>query len=562
MFVKYLCAILLSALLLFPIPTRAAAEEIPLHTEAAFVSSYGAQLTDPIAKAAYTALTDQLTPGCTAVTFRISPFDSAQLSRYTASVNSALSAYLFDHPAKQFFDIYNIGIAFSYSASEGTCTLRLVPLPDAATRYEQLLSAARDFVATLSPSLSEVEKYRAIHDYLWAVANYDLTATNAHSAYGLLLDGGAAVCEGYSKAFKILCDEAGLPCMLISGESSPGSGVIDHMWNAVCLDGEWFCVDVTWDDPVGTRIPSAPNLSVNILRRTYFLNNACFTDGDPLQDHRGVGNIDAGADGFSFALPPLSSRSIPAPATDTLGLTVMDDRLYIPVSLYNYSIDGLSLGSLPNRAITLTRNTTAADCLSIPSGQTWFLNTHSDFYTLTRAADYTGPIFRVEGILNYYGRVSDPTVFEMTGGSTLNIHGDVSAPLLTLTGGTVTIDGSFSGCVICQGGTAVINGTAITSTTHRSDSNGCVCGELDVALNSAILSFSDHSITVKAGADVTSVTLCVASYEGEHLTGIRLHTIHTTPGEILRIPVKIPGENFRLFLLDTGFSPLCFPYPS
>lgn len=26
-------------------------------------------------------------------------------------------------------------------------------------------------------------------------------------------------------------------------------GTTDHAWNQVCLDGDWYCVDVTWDDP-------------------------------------------------------------------------------------------------------------------------------------------------------------------------------------------------------------------------------------------------------------------------------------------------------------------------
>jgi hypothetical protein len=59
------------------------------------------------------------------------------------------------------------------------------------------------------------------------------------------------VCEGYARAFKVLCDELEIPCVLVDGEArsdryeKPGG----HMWNYVQLDGGWYAVDVTWNDP-------------------------------------------------------------------------------------------------------------------------------------------------------------------------------------------------------------------------------------------------------------------------------------------------------------------------
>lgn len=61
----------------------------------------------------------------------------------------------------------------------------------------------------------------------------------------------APVCEGYSRAFKVLCDELGIPCVLVEGDAkssvddTPGA----HMWNYVQIDGGWYAVDVTWNDP-------------------------------------------------------------------------------------------------------------------------------------------------------------------------------------------------------------------------------------------------------------------------------------------------------------------------
>lgn len=38
----------------------------------------------------------------------------------------------------------------------------------------------------------------------------------------------------------------GYECVCVVG----GASGIDHMWNMVKLEGQWYHVDVTWDDPV------------------------------------------------------------------------------------------------------------------------------------------------------------------------------------------------------------------------------------------------------------------------------------------------------------------------
>lgn len=43
-------------------------------------------------------------------------------------------------------------------------------------------------------------------------------------------------------------DRAGIPCELISGWAGG-----PHAWNIVQIDGEWYHVDTTWDDPIPNR---------------------------------------------------------------------------------------------------------------------------------------------------------------------------------------------------------------------------------------------------------------------------------------------------------------------
>ena len=73
------------------------------------------------------------------------------------------------------------------------------------------------------------------------------------SALGSLTGADGPVCEGYARAFKILCDQKSIPCVLAPGvaKNTSLSKGEDHLWNEVGMDdGKWYAVDVTWNDPV------------------------------------------------------------------------------------------------------------------------------------------------------------------------------------------------------------------------------------------------------------------------------------------------------------------------
>lgn len=63
------------------------------------------------------------------------------------------------------------------------------------------------------------------------------------------------VCEGYARAFKVLCSYAGIPCVLVDGNAGG-----PHMWNNVKLGNAWYAADVTWND---TGVPA--NLQTFLL---------------------------------------------------------------------------------------------------------------------------------------------------------------------------------------------------------------------------------------------------------------------------------------------------------
>lgn len=95
--------------------------------------------------------------------------------------------------------------------------------------------------------LSDYEIVCEVNDYLCDTIVYPETepyAEETHTAYSAFKSGDA-VCDGYSRAAKMLLNDYGIECDFVVGECIPDGG---HAWNLVKLDGEWYHMDVTWND--------------------------------------------------------------------------------------------------------------------------------------------------------------------------------------------------------------------------------------------------------------------------------------------------------------------------
>lgn len=64
----------------------------------------------------------------------------------------------------------------------------------------------------------------------------------------LVLKRKKAICDGYSRLFKTLCDYSGIEANIISGvaKGSLDSKPDSHAWNGVKLGGKWYLLDPTW----------------------------------------------------------------------------------------------------------------------------------------------------------------------------------------------------------------------------------------------------------------------------------------------------------------------------
>lgn len=167
---------------------------------------------------------------------------------------------------------------FTYSYSIGSGNVKDINVDyhyeknEIASLKTKFNAAIDKALEVIQPLMNEEQKVLAIHDYLALNCEYnrlffenvDLIDKESYTAYGCLVK-NLAVCQGYSYAFKLLMNDLGIECSIVTSDQ------MNHAWNMIRLNGEYYHIDVTWDDPM---TKSSDNKHVDLLGKvshTYFL---------------------------------------------------------------------------------------------------------------------------------------------------------------------------------------------------------------------------------------------------------------------------------------------------
>lgn len=147
-----------------------------------------------------------------------------------------------DHP-----ELFWLETGFSCKYLEdGTCVEITLDYNEAINDIEaarqMFLGQAEVILAQARTLQSDYQRERYVHDILAERVEYDLNGVMNQSAYSGLVT-SRTVCAGYSRAFQYLMQQMGIPCYYCTGYAGQ-----DHAWNIVRIGGEYYNVDVTWDD--------------------------------------------------------------------------------------------------------------------------------------------------------------------------------------------------------------------------------------------------------------------------------------------------------------------------
>lgn len=227
---------------------------------------------------------------------------------------SAVETYIYDHPEVFYINVNKmyLNIETTTRGSEVTYNVFINAgnqgsyLDSAYSSKEQINTAISEIESVKNQILSQktgdiYQDIKMVHDYLVDNVEYDTTISkpNIYNIYGTLVS-GSSVCEGYAKGFKYLMDELGIPCVIVIGKGTNSSGQSEnHAWNYVQINGIWYAVDSTWDDPVVIGGGRATLTS----RYQYFLKgtrtmdkdhfpNGQFTEGGKIYEFPELSNYD------------------------------------------------------------------------------------------------------------------------------------------------------------------------------------------------------------------------------------------------------------------------------
>lgn len=178
---------------------------------------------------------------------------------------SAIEAFTYDNPEVFFLDPTKMFLNIQTTTKGNNKTYNVYITNAEGAKYlangfyskeqieqcqAQIEQVKNEVMAGVSGNTENKIKY--IHDYIVDNLSYDETISkdNIYNLYGALAN-KECVCEGYAKALKYLLDEAGVDNVIVIGTGTNSKGQTEnHAWNYAAIDGNWYAIDSTWDDPV------------------------------------------------------------------------------------------------------------------------------------------------------------------------------------------------------------------------------------------------------------------------------------------------------------------------
>ena len=135
-------------------------------------------------------------------------------------------------------------------------------------------NAVKKTMKCVRPGMTHLEKAMVLHDYIISNTEYNDSSSrkNRISECGVFLE-HKANCQGYSLAYGILMEKAGIPVDYVISDK------MSHMWNLIKIGGKWYNVDVTWDDPIDSN---SKKDQYGLVRHEYFM---CSTKKFRSDDH-------------------------------------------------------------------------------------------------------------------------------------------------------------------------------------------------------------------------------------------------------------------------------------
>ena len=186
-------------------------------------------------------------------------------------INNVYFSVINDHP-----ELFWVGVNMSYRYNNNGLVTEVTPeyYQGSPSQYNAEVAANVDqALADMWALGSDIDKVKYAHDYLTNTIDYTHNDLDQSAYSGFVWK--QTVCAGYAKCFAYMMHKMGIPCVVLLGYAGEA-----HAWNQLYLDGDYYVMDVTWDDPIGNPA------------NTYYYNYFNITEGEISKNHtRGRENI-------------------------------------------------------------------------------------------------------------------------------------------------------------------------------------------------------------------------------------------------------------------------------
>lgn len=186
-------------------------------------------------------------------------YDNAKLP-----VTKGAIAFSLDHPDRYWYEYVNIELEGSldkekniYIFSKANINSNInskLYTKDKIAKFNKKVNDICNAAHNKNLDLKMVNNYRLAqyyHNYLVNNVKYVKNRDYHYDqlAYAAIVD-GKCVCNGYARAFQLLCVKSGIPCITVDGYvyGAPCEDPGFHAWNMIYINQQWYGVDCTWDD--------------------------------------------------------------------------------------------------------------------------------------------------------------------------------------------------------------------------------------------------------------------------------------------------------------------------
>ncbi|MCL2056195.1 MAG: hypothetical protein FWH02_03120 [Oscillospiraceae bacterium] len=226
----------------------------------------------PEEQAAYRKLGKGLSEFAPTVNIKTLGGGEASLLRVAEAVNLDNPGLCFHSPVQM-----NFGISPVYSTFFPEWTYEK---DEALAVQKELKAAAGKILSGIPPGAKAYDKVKFLHDYFVRTLRYralpQSDRTDFHGSHTVIgpLQSSTGVCEGFAKTAALLLRQAGIPAMVVRGDSMfVQDGDPFHAWNCLQIDGKNYHVDITWDNTLAAE--NGP------IRYDYL----CLSDEETARDH-------------------------------------------------------------------------------------------------------------------------------------------------------------------------------------------------------------------------------------------------------------------------------------